>query len=192
MEFINRHWAKFGGAAGILLVLYVYIIAGHELPLLRKYAILNLAFLMLHQFEEYVLPGGFKEYFNNYIVDPMGFIRNKITDKAILFVNIVLGWGLSVIIILFLSNSIIAVVSIIGIFFVNGLIHFFVSFKLRGYNPGVVTGAVLFIPLTIYFMNKLITTGMFPNSNLFTILPLIFFGSMLIPFSVYIYREPRR
>lgn len=94
MEFINRNWAKFGGAAGIILIIYVYLIAGHDLTLLRKYAILNLAFLMLHQFEEYVLPGGFKEYFNNNIVDPMGFIRNKITDKAILFVNLGLGWVL--------------------------------------------------------------------------------------------------
>ncbi len=124
MEFINRHWAKFGGALGILLVAYVYLIAGHDIPLLRKYAILSLAFLMLHQFEEYVWPGGFKDYFNNNIYNPFGFIRNKITDKAVLFVNIVYGWGLAAIVILFLNENIIAVVLLLEFCLSTGLYIF--------------------------------------------------------------------
>jgi hypothetical protein len=192
MNFITKNWPKAGLIAGLMLILYIYFIARSSITLLEKYAILNLAFLMFHQFEEYVLPGGFKHYFNNNIYNPMGFIRNKITDKAILFVNVVLGWGISIIIILFFNDNLYIVVSIIGVFFVNGVLHFFIAFKTRDYNPGAVTGAILFIPLTLYFINKLFAAGIIQYLDLLKILPFVIFGSLLIPFSIYSFRDKRQ
>lgn len=73
--------------------------------------------------------------------------------------------------------------------FVNGLVHFFVAFKTQSYNPGVVTGAILFIPLTLYFLNKLIMAGSVQYSDLYTLIPIVFFGSMMIPYSVFLFRD---
>ncbi len=91
--------------------------------------------------------------------------------------------------ILFLYQNIIAVVSLIGILFINGLAHFFITFKSRDYNPGVVTGAVLFIPLTLYFINKLFMLNLLDYTGLLKALPFVFFGSMMIPYSIYLFRD---
>ncbi|MEO8512671.1 MAG: HXXEE domain-containing protein [Ignavibacteria bacterium] len=192
MNFITKNWPKGGVIIAVLLLLYVYTVAGNGLPLLEKYAILSLAFLMFHQFEEYVLPGGFKDYFNNNIYNPLGFIRNMITDKAILYVNLVLGWGFALLVILFFNSSVIAVMTLIGIVFLNGILHFFTAFKTRYYNPGVVTGAILFIPLMLYSANKLTVAGVLNGSDWLKIIPAAFGGSLLIPLTIYLCREKRR
>lgn len=192
MNFITKNWPKAGAVIAVLLILYVYAVAGSGIPLLEKYAILSLAFLMFHQFEEYVLPGGFKDYFNNNIYNPFGLIRNKLTDKAILYVNVIVGWGLAVIVIVFFNNNVIAVMAVIGIIFINGLLHFFITFKTRYYNPGVVTGAILFIPLMLYAANKLTVAGVLNVSDWLKIIPASLGGSLLIPLTIYLCREKRR
>ena len=147
MNLIYRNWAKAGLLFSLFIVAYVYLIHKDSIVLLDKYILLNLAFLMMHQFEEYVYPGTFKEYFNTRLYNPFGFFRNKLTDKGILWVNVIFGWGVNIFVLLLFSTNPVAVMAVIGILFINGIMHFFVTFKTRYYNPGVVTGAILFIPL---------------------------------------------
>ncbi len=191
MNFISKYWAKAGVIVGIFLVSYIYLISGNTLPLLQKFAILSLAFLMFHQFEEYVLPGGFKKDFNNNIYNPFGFIRNKITDKAIIYINVIFGWGISVIVILFFNSNVFAVMTLIGVIFINGLLHFFVTFKTRYYNPGVVTGAILFIPLALYSANKLTVSGIINYIDWLKIIAASLGFSLIIPFTIYQCRNKR-
>jgi hypothetical protein len=192
MELIYRHWAKLGGviAAGILV--YIYVIQGARMPLVQKFSLLSLAFLMFHQFEEYVYPGGFQQYFNTRIYNPFGFFKNKISDKAVIWVNVVFGWGVYGIVAIFFHDNHTLVMIFVAVLLINGLLHFGVSFSVRDYNPGVVTGAVLFLPLAIYSGIKLKESGVMTTPELVMVLPYAAGFSLLIPITIYVCRDKKR
>lgn len=192
MNLIYRNWAKAGLLFSLFIVAYVYLIHKDSIVLLDKYILLNLAFLMMHQFEEYVYPGTFKEYFNTRLYNPFGFFRNKLTDKGILWVNVIFGWGVNIFVLLLFSTNPVAVMAVIGILFINGIMHFFVTFKTRYYNPGVVTGAILFIPLGIYTYSKLSSESLIKQTDIPFILLYALLGSLMIPITIYACREKRR
>ncbi len=192
MNLIYRNWAKAGLFFSLFILAYVFLIQKNNIVLLDKYILLNLAFLMLHQFEEYVYPGTFQDYFNTRIYNPFGFFRNKLTDKGVLWVNVIFGWGMNIFVYVFLNTNPVAVMTVIAITFINGIIHFFVTFKTRYYNPGVVTGAILFIPLGIYSYNKLFSEGLLRQIDITFILLYAALGSLMIPITIYACREKRR
>ncbi|NOS84747.1 MAG: HXXEE domain-containing protein [Ignavibacteria bacterium] len=191
VNLIYRNWAKAGFLFSLLILAYVYLFQKSSIALLDKYILLNLSFLMLHQFEEYVYPGTFKDYFNTGLYNPLGFFRNKLTDKGIFWVNVIFGWGMNIFVFIFLSTNPLAVMTIIGILFLNGIMHFIVTFKTRYYNPGVVTGAIFFIPLGIYSFNKFYTEGLIKQIDIPFILLYVFLGSFMIPITIYACREKR-
>ncbi len=192
MDLIYRHWAKAGVvfAAGILV--YVYLIEGAKMPLVNKFALLSLAFLMLHQFEEYVYPGGFQQYFNTRIYNPFGFFKNKISDNAVIWVNVVFGWGVYGIVAFFFHNNHTVVMIFVAVLLINGIMHFGLAFSTRNYNPGVVTGAMLFIPLSIYSAIKLKETGVMALPEILMVLPYAAGFSLLIPITIFVCRDKRR
>jgi len=192
MELIYRHWAKLGGviAAGILV--YIYVIQGARMPLVQKFSLLSIAFLMFHQFEEYVYPGGFQQYFNTRIYNPFGFFKNKISDKAVIWVNVVFGWGVYGIVAIFFHDNHTLVMIFVAVLLINGLLHFGVSFSVRDYNPGVVTGAILFLPLAIYSGIKLKESGVMTTPELVMVLPYAAGFSLLIPITIYVCRDKKR
>lgn len=192
MELIYRHWAKLGGviAAGILV--YIYVIQGARMPLVQKFSLLSLAFLMFHQFEEYVYPGGFQQYFNTRIYNPFGFFKNKISDKAVIWVNVVFGWGVYGIVAIFFHDNPTLVMIFVAVLLINGLLHFGVSFSVRDYNPGVVTGAILFLPLAIYSGIKLKESGVMTMPELVMVLPYAAGFSLLIPITIFVCRDKKR
>lgn len=192
MDLIYRYWAKAGGvlAAGILV--YVYLIEGARMPLVNKFALLSLAFLMLHQFEEYVYPGGFQYYFNTKIYNPFGFFKNKITNKAVIWVNVILGWGIYSIVAIFFRENPVVVMTFVTVLLINGMLHFGITFSTRNYNPGVVTGAILFIPLSIYSAIKLKETGVMTTPEILMVLPYAAGFSLLIPITIFVCRDKRR
>jgi hypothetical protein len=191
MEFIVKHWAKAGGVIALLILGYIYLIAGTRLPLVEKFSMLSLAFLMLHQFEEYVYPGGFQDYFNTRIYNPFGFFKNRISDKAVIWVNVVLGWGIYSIVVLFFRENLMVVMTFVTVLLINGILHFVVSFNTRYYNPGVVTGAVLFIPLAIYSSIKLIEAQVVTLMQLLLVLPYAAVFSLLIPVTIYLCKDKK-
>jgi hypothetical protein len=192
MKFLYKYWAKAGAAIAVLLLLYVYVILKNHLPILEKFILLNLAFLMLHQFEEYVYPGGFQDFFNHRLYNPMGFFRNKLTDKGILWVNVFLGWGMNILVYLFFKENAAAVLAVITILLINGLLHFLTAFSQQSYNPGVVTGAVLFIPLGFYSYYKLSSISMLNSGLVITVIIISIIASLFIPVTIYLTRANNR
>jgi len=192
MNLIYRNWAKAGLLFAIVIIAYIYFYRKQNIALLDKYILLNLAFLMLHQFEEYVYPGGFKNYFNNRIYNPFGFFKNKISDKAVIWVNVVFGWGVYGIVAIFFHDNHTLVMIFVAVLLINGLLHFGVSFSVRDYNPGVVTGAILFLPLAIYSGIKLKESGVMTTPELVMVLPYAAGFSLLIPITIYVCRDKKR
>lgn len=192
MDLIYRHWAKLGGVIAVGILIYIYLIQGAKMPLVQKFSLLSLAFLMFHQFEEYVYPGGFQQYFNTRIYNPFGFFKNKISDKAVIWVNVVFGWGIYGIVALFFHNNHTVVMIFVAVLLINGLLHFGVSFSSRNYNPGVVTGAILFLPLAIYSGIKLKESGVMTTPELVLVLPYAAGFSLLIPITIFVCRDKKR
>lgn len=192
MDLIYRHWAKLGGVIAVGILVYIYLIQGAKMPLVQKFSLLSLAFLMFHQFEEYVYPGGFQQYFNTRIYNPFGFFKNKISDKAVIWVNVVFGWGIYGIVALFFHNNHTVVMIFVAVLLINGLLHFGISFSSRNYNPGVVTGAILFLPLAIYSGIKLKETGIMTMPELVMVLPYAAGFSLLIPITIFVCRDKKR
>jgi len=120
---------------------------------------------MLHMGEEYFYPGGFMDVmkrlnpkFAQLVTVPMAVIINDL-QLLLCIIAIVVG-----------ENGIVFSMSVAGLLFTNGLMHIMGCVKAKGYAPGVITGVLLYIPVSVYAyllsihlglltLNELIVTG---------------------------------
>ena len=104
-----------------------------------------LAASMIHMGEEYFYPGGF--------MDVMKQVNPKFTPLVTAPMAVVIN-GLQ----LLLCLAAIAVgknaptfsMSVAALLFVNGLVHIVGCFRVNRYVPGVITGTLIYIPLSAY------------------------------------------
>ncbi|MHA1647767.1 MAG: HXXEE domain-containing protein [Promethearchaeota archaeon] len=152
-EKFNRVWPIIGGILAVLISIIVGIlwISNSSVSRLSLIYWLNLAVLMLHEFEEYVIPGGFKKFINTKTVLslPKSDIHAPITESVIVIIN--LGAWL-----LFLLGALMVTIApwlglAMVVFNVINILGHVVVFqvKVKGYNPGLVT-AFLMIPFLIF------------------------------------------
>ncbi len=118
----------------------------------------------LHQFEEYVYPGGFLEYFNT---KALGSSRKDwpLTKTYSFWINfplIFIGFPVSAI----LAGQIDISIGIWTAYFsiLNGLSHLGMFFR-DGYNPGLVASVFLNIPVGIYTVYYFTTNQLIPLSS---------------------------
>lgn len=102
----------------------------------------------IHQIEEYVWPGGFRQFANAHTFHS-GRDDWLVTPGGTAFVNIVLVWLPIALAVSFPDTLRWVGLAWIGVTLVNGIIHIVGTIALRAYNPGVITGTVLFLPFTI-------------------------------------------
>lgn len=184
MHFITKYWAKAGGAIAAAIIIIVSISKESALSL-KTAALFNLSFLMLHQFEEYVYPGGFKEFFNSNIGGRNRIVKFSITDTAIIVVNVVIGWGFYFLAVMIPDIILVSFTLITSL--MNGIVHSAALLRFRKYNPGLITGSFLFIPFTLYSISQI--SGNLQASDWFIIIPLAILGSALIPITIYLCRN---
>ncbi|UJG41432.1 MAG: HXXEE domain-containing protein [Candidatus Heimdallarchaeum aukensis] len=160
LKKFNTIWPKVGGFFAIVII-FIVIFLWKNCSLTNKLSLLywlNLAVLMLHEFEEYVFPGGFKQFINYKTVfaveDSSGF--EPINDVVVVVINLGV-WAIFVFAALISSIApwlgfamiIFNVVNIVG--------HLLVfQKKVKGYNSGAVTAflmicsnCILLLPLKI-------------------------------------------
>jgi Protein of unknown function with HXXEE motif len=100
---------------------------------------------ILHMVEEFFFPGGFMKVIKR--VNP-GFAEFVTVPAAIVINALQL---VLCIIVLFVGRSNLSFsLSAASLLFINGLTHLGGSIRLRGYVPGVVTGSVIYLPLSVY------------------------------------------
>ena len=148
MKWIKENWSK----STLFLALYVTILL--VLFVMEKDFALFLIWIQvpvyfLHQFEEYVCPGGFMEFFNTKVLgaNKTDFPLTKTVSFWINIPIIFIGFPLSAI----LSGQIEIAIGIWTAYFsiLNALSHVGLFFR-NGYNPGLVVSVFLNIPLGIY------------------------------------------
>ena len=98
---------------------------------------------LLHMTEEYFFPGGFMQMmrrlnprFASFVTTPMAIVFNGL-QIVLCVVALAVGKGQPLV-----------GLSVAGLILVNGLVHIGVCVRVNGYAPGVITGMLLYLPLS--------------------------------------------
>ncbi len=154
--WFKKNWAKIGFILAIyLFTLLIFIV--RDCNFILFVLLLHTPVYMLHQTEEYVFPGGFREFF---ITKIYGLSKNAkvLSDDFIFYLNVILIW---IVLPAFAMLSTINYAYALWIPYFSlfaGVAHVALSIKARTvYNPGLVVSLLLNIPIglwsIIYFMN---------------------------------------
>lgn len=109
---------------------------------------------MIHMGEEYFYPGGFMDVmkrlsprFAPLVTAPMAVIINGL-QLLLCFVAIATG-----------KNELAFSMSVAPLLFINSLMHIMACARVKGYAPGVITGVLLYMPLSVYAYYLSISSG---------------------------------
>jgi hypothetical protein len=183
MKWVTKYWANIGGVIAVVIVFSVFY-AGSKFKEMNTLLWLHFAMLLMHQFEEYVYPGGFKEFFQGNIYNKNWILRFPLNDQGIVLVNVVLGWTAYLVSAVKGEKMIWLAIGLLGVTVLNGLMHTLMFVIRRKYNPGFITGIIFFIPFGTYLLLQLV-----PEVSTYDLVSgiLVFvFGTLLIPLSIYI------
>jgi|SRR5712691_1164639 len=142
MDWFARNWMYAGACAGLFLLALVPVLIGSwSLPLLLIY--LQLPIYLLHQVEEHHADR-FRQFVNDHIAGGLP----ALTTEAVIVINVPGVWGVNLLA-LYLARFVDLGLGLIAVYLtlVNAIAHVVSMIVLRGYNPGLVTALVLFLPV---------------------------------------------
>jgi hypothetical protein len=113
---------------------------------------------MVHQIEEHLWPGGFRQYANAQVFRS-GRDDWPVGAGGVALVNIGMVWLPIILAALFPVSLRWIGLGWIGGTLVNAVIHIVASLRLRDYNPGLVTAVLLFLPYTTGAFYLLVSRG---------------------------------
>ena len=118
---------------------------------------------LLHQFEEHYWPGGFKEFINHRFFWILG-AGVPLDDKIVLWTNLPLVWvALPPFTVLGIINIYMTVW--IPVFWItNGPLHLGAGLKWQCFNPGLLTGLFLLIPVGGYSVYLMAAPSLIPSA----------------------------
>ena len=141
---LQANWVYGGFLAGLmLLALTPLLLGGWDRAAVL--AFLALPVYMLHQYEEHD-----DDRFHRFVVENLGHGRDVLPTPAIFVINIGFVWALMVVVLWLMRHANPGIGVVAGyVLLVNAVVHVVAAGVLRKYNPGLVTGVVLFVPLGI-------------------------------------------
>lgn len=164
---INNVWQLLGGGVLAPAIITILLLLWYSDPGINRYQWLlwlHLPLLMLHEFEEYVLPGGFKEFINTKtFVAPVPPVEDVPANELYVFaVN--MGFWLWIILGALLANIApwVGFVPVLLQILINNFTHTFAfQGKQRGYNPGLVTTILILMPYCTLVIGYIILASVF-------------------------------
>ena len=165
-KFWYEHWPKAGFIAAIFLFVLLFFNSKAAIGSFEWLYWLSLPLYMVHQFEEYVYPGGFKEDLNKILTRGEGN-QEILTDKIGLVVNIGFIWILTPVLIILDTFSIIFPIILMTLVAFNGFVHVIASIRFRRYNPGLIVSLLANIPLGLYVLIGLGLNAIASSTELF-------------------------
>jgi hypothetical protein len=113
----------------------------------------------VHILEEFVLPGGFKAWYQAYRPQAAASVTNRflVVINAVLLatcVNVALVGPSAV--------GVAAWLTLAALLFSNAVFHVVGAWQTRHYSPGMVSGLVLYVPLTLYGFFHFLRSGQAP------------------------------
>lgn len=161
MKFYRNNWYYIGGVYFVALA-FIMGFFGSGISDIQVVLIYSFMALLLHQFEEYALPGGFPAVFNiAFSKERENPDRYPLNKNSSLVVNVFLAYPLYIIPI-FLPNVIwlglIQVLAGVAQIFVHGIS---INMKMKSlYNPGLAAVVFLHIPIAIYYIWFVVANGL--------------------------------
>ena len=110
-----------------------------------------LVIYFVHQIEEHLWPGGFRQFTDAHVFKS-GNDDWPVDIGGVALVNIAYVWLPVALAIAFPQSLRLIGLGWVGLTLINGIIHVVTTIRLRIYNPGLVTGIVLFLPFTVYVL----------------------------------------
>lgn len=117
-----------------------------------------LVIYMVHQIEEHLWPGGFRQFANAHVFHS-GRYDWPVNEGGVAFINIGLVWAPIGAAALYPDAMRWLGLCWIGMTLINAVIHIVASLRLRIYNPGLVTSILLFLPFTIWMLTREVMHG---------------------------------
>ena len=124
-----------------------------------------LVIYLLHQIEEHLWPGGFRQYANAHVFTS-GRDDWPVDAGGVALINIGYVWLPVAAAALFPEALRWVGLSWIGLTLVNAVTHIVTSIRFRGYNPGVVTAVLLFMPFTIWALMHETARGLLSGADI--------------------------
>lgn len=183
MNWINKNWAKIGGLVSIVIILFV-IFSNPKLNGIESLFWIHFAIFLLHQFEEFVYPGKFKEFYNETILNKNRITRFPLNDNGIILVNVVFGWTAYLLSAVLGENFIWLTIGLLGVTILNGIMHTIMFIIKRKYNPGFISGLLFFIPFGTFLLLKIMRN--ITLENLIYGMIVFIIGTISIPLSIKI------
>lgn len=181
MKLINKYWSAFGGMFAVGIIVAILANSKHILPI-ESLMWIHFAMMLFHQFEEYSIPGKFKEFYNANIWNKNPITKFQLNDKGILVVNVALAWTGYFIAAIYGQKILWLTIGLAGVTIVNGIMHTLMFILLRKYNPGLITGLLMFIPFGLFLLIKI--QGNTEPGNWIAGLVVFVVGTALIPLSI--------
>jgi hypothetical protein len=128
-----------------------------------------LVLYLIHQVEEHLWPGGFRQFANARIFRS-GNDDWPVGIGGVTLVNVGFVWLPLALAILWPGPLRWVGLAWIGLTFVNALTHIVASLRFRVYNPGLVTAIVLFLPFTIWALWSEVANGLLSGGEVALIL----------------------
>lgn len=153
MRFFIQHWAGMGAATAVMFL--VFLFTNKALP---KFSLewllwLHLPVYMVHQVEEYLFPGRFRESLNDLVT--RGSSRDTpLSETDCWAINVVLVWG-GILAGAALFPDLRLASWMLGVTFINGMVHLGSGIARKAYNPGMATAALLHLPFAGYVLFRL-------------------------------------
>ncbi len=145
LDWFRRNWMYAGVIAGLFLFAVLPLFAdAWSLPLLLVF--IQLPLYMLHQVEEHA-----GDRFRTFVNTRIARVPDALTTEAVVVINVPLVWGVDLVA-LYLARFVDLGLGLIAIYLtvVNALVHILTAVRFRGYNPGLATAIVLFLPFGVW------------------------------------------
>jgi hypothetical protein len=146
--FVADNWQKsLPVLAAVTLAIWIALFRSSPMTEQAIFAAL-LVIYMLHQIEEHLWPGGFRQFTNAHVFKS-GSDDWPVDTGGVALVNIGYVWLPVAAAALFPHTLRWIGLGWIGLTLVNAITHIVTSIRFRQYNPGLVTSIVLFLPFTV-------------------------------------------
>jgi len=184
MKFIRRNWYNIGLVVAIGTTLFLAF-AWHTMTVLQILLLSNFVAVLLHQFEEYRFPGGFPAIANMAILHSSTPDRYPLNQKSAMITNLLGAYGFYLIPVFFPTVIWLGIAPMLfGIlqFVVHGIAA---NIRLRTiYSPGLAATVFLHVPIGIYYLYYILSTGIISVGDWVIGLVFVFFVAFIWEYKV--------
>jgi len=184
MKFIRRNWYNIGLVVAIGTTLFLAF-AWHNMTILQILLLSNFVAVLLHQFEEYRFPGGFPAIANMAILRSSTPYRYPLNQNSAMITNLLGAYGFYLIPVFFPTVIWLGLAPMLfGIlqFVVHGIAA---NIRLRTiYSPGLGATVFLHVPIGIYYLYYILSTGIISVGDWVIGLVFVFFVAFIWEYKV--------